>query len=165
MAALFPSSSSTPKRPRLSNAFDPTLQCVALHQKQKKKAVRVKATKITIVLVKSTAGSVPRGKHRKLLQERKRIEKLEIYRTMSASEVRDAILGAFAHLPLKSFVYLSVNPTHCFTVDSVQDKDGTVIADGGKTTIYIKESIDVSCAYSIFFIIKLLIRKTCLFRE
>lgn len=78
MAALFPSSSSTPKHPRLSNVFDPTLQCVAFHQKQKKKAARIKATKVTVMLVNSNANSVPRGKHRKALLENKSIEKLEI---------------------------------------------------------------------------------------
>ena len=97
------------------------------------------------------ARSVPRGKHRKLLQERKCIEKLEIYCTMSASEVRDAILGAFAHLLLKSFVYLSVNPTQCFTVDSVQDKHGNVIADGGKTIIYIRVYRCELCIFNLFY--------------
>ena len=144
MAALFPSSSSTPKHPRLSNVFDPTLQCVAFHQKQKKKAARIKATKVTVMLVNSNANSVPRGKHRKALLDNKSIEKLEVYRTMSSADVRDAILGAFGHRNLKHFVYLCVDPTHRFTLDSVQDKDGNCIADaGGKATVYIKESMHV----------------------
>ena len=60
MAAHFPPCSSTLKHLHLSNVFDPTLQCVTFHQKQKKKAARVKATKVTVMLVKSNASSVPR---------------------------------------------------------------------------------------------------------
>ena len=148
MAALFPSSLSTPKCPLPSTAFDPTLQCVAFHQKQKKKAVRVKATKVTIVLVNSTARSLPKGKHLNDLEKSNCTVKLNIYCTMSALQVKNTILEAFAHLHLESFVYLRVDPSHRFMVDSVQSKDGNMIADiGGKAKFYIKESTDVSHSY------------------
>ena len=123
-----------------------TQQFSVLHfiKNKKKKAACIKATKVTVMLVKSNANSIPRGKHCKALLENKSIEKLEIYRTVSTADVRDAILGAFQHQNLKHFVYLYVDPTNRFTLDSVQNKDGNCTADaGGKATVYIKESMHV----------------------
>ena len=138
MSQLFPSSSTVPKRPRLSDAFDPTLQCVAFNQQRKKKAVRAK---ITMMLVPNGSKVVPRGKHRKSLMQ----NKIEIYRTMSALEVKRTIRNSFTSLQASSFVYLRVDAAQKFSNDTTQDKDGNAMADCGRHgNIYIKEQTDVS---------------------
>ena len=56
LADLFPSSSSTAKRPHFSSAFDPTAQCLAFHRHQQKKGnVRLKPSKISFALVDNNA--------------------------------------------------------------------------------------------------------------
>ena len=144
MAKLFPSS-STSKLPRRPETFDPTAQSVAYHwQKQKKAAPRVKPSKITVALVDRSAKGIPRGKHRKTLQDKNYIVKVDFFRTMTAKQVNRAVLKAFEHCNLKSFQYQSIDPAHHFKADSEQEKDGNMIVDGGtKGSIYIKE-LDVS---------------------
>jgi len=117
------------------------LQCVAFNQQRKKKAVRAKLSKITMMLVPNGSKVVPRGKHRKSLMQ----NKIEIYRTMSALEVKRTIRNSFASLQASSFIYLHVDAAQKFSNDTTQDKDGNAIADCGRHgTIYIKEQTDVS---------------------
>ena len=148
MRQLFPSSSSDPKRPRLSSAFDPTQQCVALQQKQKK-AARCKPSKVTVVVVRDATMGVPRGKYRSELQKAKRIEKLEFMRNMSALQVRNTIIRGFQHLPLASFTFLPCDGENSRRLisESVQDQDGNMIvsaAQSRKGSLYVAECTHVS---------------------
>ena len=70
---LFPTSSSTPQHVDLSSVFDPMQQCVASHQKQKKKAVRCKSTTVSMMLVHDVANCVPRRKKRQLFKMKKEL--------------------------------------------------------------------------------------------
>ena len=140
MSQLFLSSSSLLKRPFLSEAFDPTRQCVAFQQQQKKKAARAKPSQGTVMLIPNGTKSVRREKHHKSLVQKK----IQIFRTMSASEVKRAIMKSFTLLSL-SFIYFDVDTAHKFSEDTVQDKDGNAVADRGKyDTVYIMEHSNVS---------------------
>ena len=140
MTQLFPSS-STPKRPRLSEAFDPTWKCVAFQQQKKKKAARAKPSQVTVMLVPKETKSVPRGKHRKSFVQKK----VEIFRTMSPLEVKSTIVKSFTDLQPSSFIYMNVDSAYKFTKDAVQNKDGNTIANYARHGIvYIMEQIDVS---------------------
>ena len=157
MAQLFPSS-STPKRPRISAAFDPTWQCVAFNQQSKKKAARVKPSKVKVMLVPNGSKSVPRGTHQLKLDEKK----VEIFRTMSALEAKKAIVKAFTSQKLSSFIYLKVDNAQRFTKDITQDKDGNTLANIGRNgTVYIEEQTDVSTPSHIKLFNYLLSFLTC----
>lgn len=143
MSKLFPSSSAT-KRLR-SDAFDPTWQCAAFHQQQKKKKTRPKPSKVTVFLVPVGSRCVPRGKHRKNLIDKKCMVKIDVFRDMSGEKVKETILKAFEHLELPSFVYMSVDVSHKLWKDPEQSKDGSMLADLGRHgSIYIEKQLDVS---------------------
>ena len=127
MRQLFPSSSSLPKRPRLSEAFDPTHPCVALQQKNKKKAARAKPSKISVIVVQDASKGIPKGQYRKNLQQSKCIDKVELTRSMSASQVKNAIITLFSHLPLKAFTYLVLTDKSTLSINPDQEQDGDKI--------------------------------------
>lgn len=107
MRQLFPSSSSSlAKRPRLSEAFDPTRPCIASQQKSKKKAVHMKPSKVSVIVVQDASKGIARGKYCKELQQSECIGKIELWRSMSVIQVKDAIIRSFSHLPLETFTYL-----------------------------------------------------------
>lgn len=151
MRDLFPSSSSAPKRPKLS-AFDPSQPCVALPQKKKKKAARCKPSKVTVVLVEDYGKGVPRGKYRTILQKSGRIAKLEFTRTMSSRQVQSVIARGFKQLSLSGVTFLkcSEESTTCLVPDTCQDKDGVSLIDDAqsrKGIVYATDStvVLVSC--------------------
>ena len=158
MRELFPSSSA-PKRPKLSGAFDPTRTCVALHQKQKKKAVRSKPSKVTVIVVQDASKGVPRGKNRKKLQEAGHIAKLEFMRDMSTLQVKNTIISGFQHLSLASFIYLTCDSenSHMLRADIKQEKDGELIvnaAQARKSTMYIAKCLQhVSVSVQAFHLL------------
>ena len=126
LRGLFPSSSA-PKRPRLS-AFDPTRPCVALPQKQKKKAARSKPSKVSVILVQDCTKGVPKGNYRKQLQKLGRIAKLEFVRTMSAREVQSAIYRGFHHLSPSGVTFLKCGNGN-LVPDTCQVKDGASLIE------------------------------------
>ena len=144
LAELFPS--STAKRPHISSAFDPTAQCLAFHRHQQKKGgARLKPSRISFALVTNNAKGIPRGKHRKALESSKRIVKVDVLRTMSAVDVKRAVLKAFSHVNLTHFKYLYVDAAHRLETAADQDKDGdTIVNSGAKGHTYIKEVQEVS---------------------
>ena len=92
------------------------------------------------MLIPNGTKSVCRGKHHKSLVQKK----IQIFRTMSASEVKRAIMKSFTLLSL-SFIYLDVDTAHKFSEDTVQEKHGNAVADCGKYgTVYIMEHSNVS---------------------
>ena len=96
LSALF-SSSSTQKREN-PDMFDPTAECVAtLSQKKKKKSIRFRSTKITVLMVDPNK-AVPRGKSRRKLEDEGYEEIIEIKRNMSSSNIQNAISTAFGTL-------------------------------------------------------------------
>ena len=94
LSSLFPTSSHPMKR--TSSVFDPMADCVASAAKRKKKAVRVKPRKVTVVLVSGNTNILPRFGRRKALKREGNIRQLQFLRNMSPSQVRSAILTGFS---------------------------------------------------------------------
>ena len=92
LGKLFPSSPSLPKLP---SSFDPGSECVFASQKRKKKSSRVKPSKLTLTLLPLGSSAIPRGKHRKILENGGRLKKVEFYREMSSQVVQNKIITAF----------------------------------------------------------------------
>lgn len=160
MRQLFPSSSSLPKRPRLSEAFDPTHPCIALQQKNKKKAARIKPSKISVIVVQDTSKGIPKGKYRKNLQKSECIGKVELTRSMSASQVKNAIIRSFSHLPLEAFTYLVHTEKSTLSINPDQDQDGDKIITtfhSTKGTLYLlrrNQDISTQGTSNVSFIFK-----------
>lgn len=90
---LFPSSSSTVKR--AGATFDPSDECVAsVQQEKKKKAIRFKSSKITVLAVDAAKG-IPKGKYRKELKKNGSEKTIEIKRYFSPQNIRSTIIKAF----------------------------------------------------------------------
>lgn len=90
LKSLFPSSAAL-KRP--STSFDPS-DATITQQKKKRRAIRFKSSKVTVLAVDSTKG-VPKGKYRKELNKNGRVQIIEIKRNYSALEIRNEIIRAF----------------------------------------------------------------------
>ena len=125
MRELFPSSSS--KRIRLSDAFDPTQSCVALDKQKKKKGTRYKPSKVSVIVVKDLSKGVPKRNYRKELAQSEQIVTLELHRYMSSIQIRNSILQAFKHLPLHSFQYLVYKDKTSLVLNADQSQDGNKI--------------------------------------
>ena len=148
MRELFPSSSS--KRIRLSDAFDPTQPCVALGKQKKKKGTRYKSSKVSVMVVEDISKGVPKKKYRKELEDSEQLVTLEFHRYMSPIQIRNAILRAFRHLPLHSFQYLVCKDKTSLVLNTDQSQDGNKIINSiqaAKGLLYLlkcKESAEVS---------------------
>lgn len=130
---LFPASSSTPrKRP---STFDPTRECVALAQKKKKKAARVKPSKLTIIALREqdVKRGVPRGKYRQSLATEDRVQKLEFHRNMTPLEVQNILIRGFQSIKLGQYRVLTVDSTGLLVDNDNQSPGGdALISDAQK---------------------------------
>lgn len=92
--------SSTPRKHL--NTFDPTRECVALAQKKKKKAARVKPNKLTIIALQEqdVKRRIPRGKYMQSLATEDRVQKLEFHRNMTPLEVQNILIRGFQSIQL-----------------------------------------------------------------
>ena len=97
LSSLFPSS-STQKRKAPSDTFDPTLECIANSaHKKKKKAVRNRSTKITVLIVDRDR-AVPKGASRRKLRDDGYEEVIEVKRNMSSKDIQKVIVKAFGNI-------------------------------------------------------------------
>ena len=94
-AAALGSIFQTTSSKRIPLTFDPSRDCVFASQKKKKKSARIKPSKLTLVLLTGKESTIPRGRHRKLLETRGRIVKVEFSREMSTQEVKNRIISTF----------------------------------------------------------------------
>lgn len=131
LTQLFPST----KHQKLKS-FDPTQECVALPQQQKKKASRVsKSISVQVVVLPNQASLiVPKGRKRKLLSSGDRVKTIELKRSDSPHVVRSTILHAFQDL--SDFEYLTINGG-TLAVSSEQSPNGEVV--GRRGSLYIRE--------------------------
>ena len=138
LSSLFPSSQPV-KRIR-SEAFDPLADCVASAAKRKKKAVRIKPRKVTVVLVDDTK-SVPRFGKRKVLKGK--IRQLQFLRNMSAEQVQKNIFHGFSD-KIDDEKELCINflqsdaRTHTLTkLEGMNFDGGDVIDVAGQGSLYV----------------------------
>ena len=137
---MFPASKTVPlKRP---DVFDPLEDCVALPAQKKKKGSRIKPINVkVIVMPKNLSSTVPKGNKRQKLVEEKRVEMIELKRTMSADEVVTKIHSGFTHLQLTKWEYLEINGGRLVRASN-QNLGGEIVDRRG--ALYIREK-DKDC--------------------
>ena len=133
---LFPSTTGLRKR---SSAFDPTEECVAKFQQQKKKkAIRFRTCKVKVMLVNAGEG-VPKGKVRRELQEKKLEQTVDLKRNMSFQEVKNCIIRAFS---ISNFTVLNATKEGVFNIAANQQPTGDEVIESitkKRLTMYICE--------------------------
>ncbi len=135
LANLFPESKSVRlKRP--NDAFDPLEYCVALPAHKKKKSSKVKPVAVNVIVVPKFASTLPKGKKRQKLVDERRVEKIQLKRTMSPCEVRSSITRGFMHLHLVEWEYLELNGGKLISATN-QDQSGELVDRRG--SLYIRE--------------------------
>ena len=90
---IFPATSSS--KLHVPTAFNPNEECVFSSQKKRKKVARIKPSRLSLTLITGKESSIPRGKHRKSLETRGRIKKVEFTREVSAQAVKNKIVATF----------------------------------------------------------------------
>ena len=95
VSSLFSSNSSKGKSKR---TFEPSADLIVSDEKRKKKSARPKPVSITVIILPTNQGSVPKGKQRNALEKCGRIKKVPIYRHATDPEVEEAIRCAFSNL-------------------------------------------------------------------
>ena len=101
LSSLFPSSSASAQKRPNPNVFDPTAECIAIaSQKKKKKAIRSRSTKVTILFVDPSKG-IPKKNYCRQLRENGYEEIIEVKRNMSSVEIKSAICRAFGAIEYK----------------------------------------------------------------
>ena len=139
---LYPacSSGSLPKGRR----FDPTEQSLGEKSRTKKKAAVPhggKSRSITAVLLKHPLARVPRGGVRKQLAREGRLRKMQIRRTMSASEIKRMIKNCFSTFEsAKNVKFMKSEQDNSLKIMVDQDLDGAATADvAGGGSLYLIE--------------------------
>ena len=126
---LFPSSTSTPVPVQRKRVFDPTADCVFTSEKKKKKVVRSWGTMVNFALLNNFERGLPRKEARKQLMEGNCAKQIEIFRTMSADEIKAKVLCEFATISM--ICYLQLNGVH-MAISSQQHLDGNEVITNAK---------------------------------
>ena len=109
----------------------------------------MKPVSIKVFLV-PTCGTLvlPKGKKRQELIEEKRVEVIQIKRTMSPAQVHQSIVCGFRHLKLHCWEYLDVDGGH-LKLSANQSPGGEIVDRRGGLYIREKEK-EVSTSYAIY---------------
>ena len=154
LATLFPS--SCPVKRTSSDVFDPLASCVASAQKRKKKAVRIKPRKVTVVLLSRGTTVLPRFGRRRALKKEGNIRQLQFVRSMSPEHVRRAIVRGFSDKMGQNennkIIYMQPDGrTHTLArIDKTNFDGGDVIDLAGQASLYIQVEVRTTPA-DIFF--------------
>ncbi|XP_064391762.1 uncharacterized protein LOC135339554 isoform X2 [Halichondria panicea] len=148
LATIFPSTKSVP--PKDLNVFDPLDDCVAQSAQNKKKSTRVKSISVKVILVPGCSTLVlPKGRKRLKLIADKRIEAIEIKRSMSPADVQNRIKRGFKHLNLQNWEYL-VADAGKLSVSTNQAPGGEIVDRRGGLYIREKEEKTATVIASTF---------------
>ena len=142
LSKLFPGSgvkSLPTKRP-----FDPSDVSVAERSKAKKKAAIPKLGKprtIPIVLLDAPVPVVPKGKAHKTPEDKGRVKKAQICRSMTASAIWDAVCDTFSSLPcVRTAKFMCCGKDNRLTIIANPDMDGEEVANlAGYGSLYMCE--------------------------
>ena len=110
--------------------FDPTADCVFTVEKKKKKAACSRGTMVKFALLNDFEKGLPRKEIRKQLLEGNCAKKIEIFRTMSADEVKAKVLREFTAISMIS--YLQLNGGVHMAISSQQQLDGNEVITSAK---------------------------------
>lgn len=158
LSSLFPSCSSR---------FDPTK---GVQKKAPKK--KSKPSSLTITAVTEPWRGVPKGKYKGTISDKRCIKKIQVYRAMTATEVKNSILEAFEHVPMSKYCILASNRKGALFRDRNQSPTGADLCDGvirRKAILYIcdevSSTIRSNCTlYSLYIQcrVKLILNQTVL---
>ena len=137
MKSLFPSTSFSGAVRCPVSVFDPTKECaVAVNQKKKKKAVRIKPINLTVMAI--TGYRVHKNK---VLREGRQ-QKVQINRVMTAQEVKQAIVSSYPqHLGIDNYEVLESERGGRLSLAKEQFPDGASLVEGickRKAMLYIR---------------------------
>lgn len=144
---MFPATKSVSlRRP---DVFDPLDDCVALPAQKKKKGTRIKPINIKVFVLPGNGSSstVPTGEKRQKLVEERRVEMIELKRTLSAAEVEDRIKRGFSHLHLGKWEYMEVVNGRNLIKASTQNPGGEIVDRRGALYIVEKSEECQVCCY------------------
>lgn len=136
--------------------------------RDKKKAasphIASKPRNLKTVLLRNHHGIIPKVRIRKKLDEDGRIKSVKIFRSMTSSEVKAAVLSAFSDLAVDQFKYLkALQNNHLQFVDNQEQNGDSLIGFCGGGSLYIVEvqyfislcdlhtAIKVVCEYCMCF--------------
>ena len=139
---LFPTCSTSGLGEKRRMVFDPSAECVAAAQQQKKKAAntRTKPRSITVVLFNEHRDYVPKGNTRMQLSKAGRIQKMQFRKRMSAQEVRNVLFSSFSKFDLKNMLYIKCGKDNSLSIHHKQDLNGDEIIElAGQGSLYIKQ--------------------------
>lgn len=118
---------------------------MTLPAQKKKKGSRIKPVTVKVgVLPNKELSSVPKGKKWQKLAEEKRVEVIELKRTISPAEVESRIKQGFSHLPLTNWEYLEVNGGHLIKANT-QNQGGEIVDRRG--ALYIREKHECQVSF------------------
>ena len=121
---------------------------------RRKETSRCKPSKVTVIVVEDLRKGLPKGKYRKELTQSQRAVSLEFYRYMSSTQIKNAIIRGFKHLPLHCFKYLVCDSNVSLVVNADQDQDGNKIINSlqpGKGTLYLLKCQEVSITIHLLY--------------
>lgn len=129
--------------------FDPKSECVVAAQQAKKKATnqRMKPRTVTAVLLDHKPEVVPKGHLRKKLKKAGRVVKITFKRCMTASEVREILVEAFADFDnIESFQFLQCGKDNIMLLNEEQELNGdSAINLAGQGSLYlVQKEVSVS---------------------
>lgn len=105
----------------------------------KKKSSRVKPVSIKVFLMSKSANFktiLPKGKKRQKLLDERKMQVVQLKRSMSPADVRNSIIRGFKDIDLKCLEYLKVDGGH-LEVDENQSPGGEIVYRRG--ALYIRE--------------------------
>jgi len=136
MSSLFPSGG-------YKCNFDP-MRADPTSVKKKRKLIRVKLVRLTVMAVKGSTYAVPRGVHKKKLLEEGREQEIEITKVMTSGEVQNSIVSAYKHLGISHYEILQSGRNGQLSVAEEQFPSGASLMEGPykrKATLYIRKKM------------------------
>ena len=132
------------KRPK-QPSFNPSAECVALSQQRKKCSTnqKVKPASVSVVMLKEYSKPAPKGKKRQQLLSKERVKPVNLFRSMTALQVKKAILRAFQDHQVTTFTVLQSESGHNLKVANGQDIDGEM-AIKRRGCLYLHEKCEVN---------------------
>lgn len=143
MSSLFPSCGTG--GPYKCN-FDPmsTNSGSTSVNKKKRKLIRVKPVRLTVMAVKDSTCAIPRGVHKNKLLEEGREQEIKITKVMTSHEVQDSIISAYKHLQISHYEILQSGRNGRLSLAEEQFPSGASLIDGPykrKAALYIRKKI------------------------
>ena len=142
LAKYFPSGSSYKAERKTSTGFDPLAESVVKDRQLKKKGAikRQRPSSITVVMMDQYCSSIPKGKVRRKLASKGKVQSIKFTRSMTHQEVKNCIIRAFK---IDSFVVLDCDSTgHNLIKTADQQIDGEKVV-GRKGGLYLCKEFNV----------------------